>query len=705
MKMFRLTIGMVGAKIVLLTSISLMVLLTSMIINALGGDNTGGIIPAMAPLAAFIVLRLLLKNLGFGNITSVTGALGMATAGAAAMTGDRGTAKAIGGQFDAAAKEGKKALGAPKRAYDGANARRRHILQNQVNKSRRADDKDKRANRAFDNQLAEAQALGDSKKLRDLAEVAPNAVMKQKANQMADELDSKRSQAADKDKTDSSKRQLDAIHRHTGEVHQVVDGNNPLGTQEGRNALGALVGGTDDPAVAAAALRANGIDPSGMNPQKNQLSASDALELEAGSADQMAAELSDGKTDAVKAAAERHVANMEASGKAASEATKGMLVASDLAGTLSRGAEMECDLPAGSLLPSSFGVPALAITNGGGAVPTAVDFKSQVQNLSGSERAKLAPAYLSSIPAEAALPFPDDISGVAAALVAETHISPEAAMEAAKQSAAAHPWVRLRYVLDGQTHTVNPIELQLGGALGDIEPARLVAEMEAISMTGVSPSASQLSQTIEARIGSNRESWRAQVEEGARAFVGRHGSTQSDGGAMQLRLLYDDACARTTTMNLEVKAIDSLIASGAPTDEIRQKLLEFSTIAAPTMALAVQQANLASGAATIAMNPVEHVSASPFVEVAVQAGNQTQAELEDIIKLQMRALPAAPTREAVELVWEKTREAIAERMDQQATLLVEVQPTITAGFQAINTRSLQGQTVIPIEGSRLAPKS
>jgi hypothetical protein len=63
----------------------------------------GTILQSLAPLGALYLLHLILKATGLGNLTKLSGSIGMATQAAVAATGDKGMRNAAGAAFDGAA--------------------------------------------------------------------------------------------------------------------------------------------------------------------------------------------------------------------------------------------------------------------------------------------------------------------------------------------------------------------------------------------------------------------------------------------------------------------------------------------------------------------------------------------------------------------------------------------------------------------------
>jgi hypothetical protein len=142
-KLLKLTIAFTFAKLVFTTIIVLIMQSIAMFEQLLPTSLAmGGLSYALAPLASIFVVKYILKQLGLGDITSLSGSLGMASGGAFAASGDskgRGvfstsgakkasdltskTGKALGtDRADAAARKAHRAIrrapGAPLRAID-----------------------------------------------------------------------------------------------------------------------------------------------------------------------------------------------------------------------------------------------------------------------------------------------------------------------------------------------------------------------------------------------------------------------------------------------------------------------------------------------------------------------------------------------------------------------------------------------------------
>jgi hypothetical protein len=90
-RMLRITGGFFGAKLALVLMMTLLMQAIMVMTSIVGSSGRGmaNILHMIIPLAALFLLRYLLKKVGFGNITSTTGAMALAT-GAAMATDGRG---------------------------------------------------------------------------------------------------------------------------------------------------------------------------------------------------------------------------------------------------------------------------------------------------------------------------------------------------------------------------------------------------------------------------------------------------------------------------------------------------------------------------------------------------------------------------------------------------------------------------------------
>lgn len=98
-RMLKMTGGFLAARLVLLVSLILLVQMIGILNSFVTGANiadAGSYLTMLTPLAAVYLMRKLFAAVGMGNLTSVAGSLGMATAGAIALSGG-----ASGQAFDA----------------------------------------------------------------------------------------------------------------------------------------------------------------------------------------------------------------------------------------------------------------------------------------------------------------------------------------------------------------------------------------------------------------------------------------------------------------------------------------------------------------------------------------------------------------------------------------------------------------------------
>jgi len=95
-RMLRITGGFFLAKFATLLVITLLLAMITVMENAISGfSGLGTFAQLFIPIAALMVLRLLLKKAGMGNITSLSGALALPTAGAMAVAGEQGMARLV----------------------------------------------------------------------------------------------------------------------------------------------------------------------------------------------------------------------------------------------------------------------------------------------------------------------------------------------------------------------------------------------------------------------------------------------------------------------------------------------------------------------------------------------------------------------------------------------------------------------------------
>jgi hypothetical protein len=91
MRMLRITGGFFVAKFAILLAITLLIAMIAVLDNAVSGfQGTGTFLQMFIPIGCLMILRMLLKKMGMGNITSLSGALALPTAGAMAVAGERG---------------------------------------------------------------------------------------------------------------------------------------------------------------------------------------------------------------------------------------------------------------------------------------------------------------------------------------------------------------------------------------------------------------------------------------------------------------------------------------------------------------------------------------------------------------------------------------------------------------------------------------
>lgn len=89
-KLLRLTGAFLAAKLVLTVVMTLLINTIAIFESLLGamGNAMNGLIHAVIPLVALFLIRFLMKQAGLGNLTSLSGAVGMASAGALGASGD-----------------------------------------------------------------------------------------------------------------------------------------------------------------------------------------------------------------------------------------------------------------------------------------------------------------------------------------------------------------------------------------------------------------------------------------------------------------------------------------------------------------------------------------------------------------------------------------------------------------------------------------
>lgn len=95
MKLLKLTGGMAASKLVLVAAISIMMTFIVLIQRIASGGIFGSVITAAAPLIALFIVKAVGNRMGFGNILSAGGAVGLSTAAVLRASGDsRGAAAA-----------------------------------------------------------------------------------------------------------------------------------------------------------------------------------------------------------------------------------------------------------------------------------------------------------------------------------------------------------------------------------------------------------------------------------------------------------------------------------------------------------------------------------------------------------------------------------------------------------------------------------
>jgi hypothetical protein len=89
-RMLRITGGFFLAKFAILIAITTLIAMIAVLESAVSGFQGLGMLSQMfIPVAALLILRYLLKKMGMGNITSLSGALALPTAGAMAVAGEK----------------------------------------------------------------------------------------------------------------------------------------------------------------------------------------------------------------------------------------------------------------------------------------------------------------------------------------------------------------------------------------------------------------------------------------------------------------------------------------------------------------------------------------------------------------------------------------------------------------------------------------
>lgn len=136
-RLLKITGGMLLSKLVLMVTITLMVILTDIIIQMTTSmGRASSLLSALAPLAAFLILRYIYKQAGLGNILSPGGALGMTAGAATQALGDSKSAEKI-----------RETGGAPQKAGSGLKNRYHNLKARQQQKAVAANAKAEMAER------------------------------------------------------------------------------------------------------------------------------------------------------------------------------------------------------------------------------------------------------------------------------------------------------------------------------------------------------------------------------------------------------------------------------------------------------------------------------------------------------------------------------------------------------------------------------
>lgn len=109
-KLLRMTGGFFASKLLLVTAMVLLLQIIDLLMGVIGSGSgmLGGFLHGLIPLAALFALKHLMKGLGLGDITKLSGAVGMAGSAALASSGDKNWARA--GQAAMMNSRGMKAL-------------------------------------------------------------------------------------------------------------------------------------------------------------------------------------------------------------------------------------------------------------------------------------------------------------------------------------------------------------------------------------------------------------------------------------------------------------------------------------------------------------------------------------------------------------------------------------------------------------------
>lgn len=125
-KMLKLTGGFMASKLifnVVLFALLQIIYLAQALLNS-NGSGLSGIMQALIPIAALLILRKLLSYLGLGDITKVSGAVGLASAAAVKATGDKKMLAAThAGVARAGGRAGDLSAGSVARSFGRASAR------------------------------------------------------------------------------------------------------------------------------------------------------------------------------------------------------------------------------------------------------------------------------------------------------------------------------------------------------------------------------------------------------------------------------------------------------------------------------------------------------------------------------------------------------------------------------------------------------
>jgi len=115
-RLLKLTLGFMAAKLALVVTITLLLQSVTVLQNLVAlttgaGSATGMLFHLIIPVVAVFIVRKVLKTLGVGDLTKISGAIGMSSAVAAAASGDQGR---VAAGFDRAGKAVSRTTGASK---------------------------------------------------------------------------------------------------------------------------------------------------------------------------------------------------------------------------------------------------------------------------------------------------------------------------------------------------------------------------------------------------------------------------------------------------------------------------------------------------------------------------------------------------------------------------------------------------------------